>query len=181
MSHLAFLDVDGVLNVLNAPKSETHLLERRLHLGVGRYKVKLDSGHAALLKRLADAGFELVWGTIWEDYANIHLLEHLGLTKPLPVVTFSSEWHLAPPEFLPPRRFSYQPYCQKAPSVLRYAGNRPFVWFDDDFMIEDHEWAESRNAAGSPTLLVEVDDSTGLQPSHVDQALAWLNKNPPTA
>jgi len=171
---LAFLDVDGVFNVFGAPKSKTHLLRRRLDLGVGRFNVKLDPAHAALVKQLADAGFELTWGTTWEDCANVHLLGHLGLAEPLPVVAFEAEMMLEPPKILPPRKFSYQPYCIKAPSVLRFAGDRPFVWFDDDFIAEDHEWSESRNEAGLPTLLVEVDDSTGLQSSHVDQALTWM-------
>jgi hypothetical protein len=173
MQPLAFLDVDGVFNVFAAPSSASHLLRQRLDLGVGRFNVKLDSAHAAMVKRLADANFELTWGTTWEDYANTYLLGHLGLPGPLPVVAFEAEMKLPPPELLPPSKFSYRPYCIKAPSVIRYAGDRPFVWFDDDFLPEDHDWAEARNAAGQPTLLLDIDPVCGLQDSHVDRALEW--------
>jgi hypothetical protein len=173
---LAFLDVDGPLNVYGAGKTKTHLVRREVDLDGSVYTVRLNPNHAKLVRRLSAAGFELVWGTLWEDHANDHLLAWLELDEPLPVVPFSAELelYLTPPECLPPRKFSWQPYCDKAPAVCRYAGDRPFVWFDDDFLGDDDTWAAQRTKDGTPTRLVHVSEETGLTGSHVNQALDWI-------
>jgi hypothetical protein len=173
---LAFLDVDGPLNVYAADRSKTHLVKREVDLDGSVYTVRLDPSHAKLVRRLANAGFELVWGTLWEDHANDHLLDWLELDRPLPVVPFGADADmlLPLPSCLPPRKFSWQPFCDKAPAVCRYAGDRPFVWFDDDFRSGDVEWAEQRTEDGTPTRLVHVGEDEGLTGSHVNQALDWI-------
>ena len=70
----------------------------------------------------------------------------------------------------------------KAAGVLRAAGDRPFVWFDDDFSPEIEGWLK-RNAK-VPYLLIPVEDrvlgvdddgETGLTRAHVAEALSWLS------
>jgi hypothetical protein len=179
MKPIAFLDVDGPLNVYGAAKNKTHLLSREVEIRGRTYRVRLDLNHAKMVKQLADAGFELVWGTLWEDAANDHLLEHLGLAGVLPVVPFSAEYEMQLDLPVPLSRkglkFSQlDPWCTKAPAVLRYAADRPFVWFDDDFLSCDVDWAHTRSEAGVPTKLVPVGEDEGLQPTHIYAALDWL-------
>jgi hypothetical protein len=181
MKPILFLDVDGVLNVMVKGTKRKTLIEREIGLGHPRhlYKVILDSEHGPWLRELAAAGFELVWATTWEDEANEHLLEHLGLPK-LPVVPFTAEdeLRLPLPELLPPFKFSdrHNVWHWKAPSVLRYAGERPFVWFDDDFsVLHDFKWAEERDET-IPTYLEHMRPHKGLMRHHVDKALLWLQE-----
>lgn len=179
MKPILFLDVDGVLNVMIKGTKRKTLVEHEIGLGHPKhlYKVILDELHGPWLRELADAGFELVWATTWEDEANEHLLDHLGLPA-LPVVPFTAEaeLRLPLPELLPQPKFSdrHLTWCWKAPSVLRYAGERPFVWFDDDLSsLHDDAWAEKRDAT-VPTYLEHIRPHKGLMRHHVDRALLWL-------
>jgi hypothetical protein len=179
MQPIAFLDVDGPLNVYGALKTQTHLRSSVVEIRGCEYHVRLDPNHAKLVKQLADAGFELVWGTLWEDAANDHLLEHLVLDGPLPVVPFDAEYEmrleLPAPLSRKGLKFSQpDPWCTKAPAVLRYAADRPFVWFDDDFLPQDIAWAHVRSDAGIPTKLIPVGEDEGLQSNHIYSALDWL-------
>jgi hypothetical protein len=183
MKPILFLDVDGVLNIMSRGTPRKTMIDVEIGLGTPkhRYKVRLDEIHGMWLHELADAGFELVWATTWEDEANEHLLGYYGLPK-LPVVPFTAddELRLPLPDLLPQPKFSDRNnvWIWKAPSVLRYAGERPFVWFDDDFLTRhDYAWAEKRNVV-IPTRLECIRPQQGLARHHVDKALAWLQELP---
>ncbi len=100
--------------------------------------------------------FEMVWATGWEDRANDHLPDLLGL-PPLPVLRFgraarfgSAHWKLGP--------------------LGSYAGSRPLAWIDDSLDDSCREWARRRSG---PTLLVETDSARGIEDEHVDTLLEW--------
>jgi hypothetical protein len=176
---ILFLDVDGVLNVdyhRGTPRKGTIVREIPLGHPQHVYTVYLDPSHGPWLNELTEH-FELVWATTWEDEANEYLLEHLGL-PPLPVVPFTAEaeLRLPLPDLLPQPKFSdrHNTWIWKAPSVLRYAGDRPFYWFDDDFsLLHDHLWAEKRNET-VPTYLEHVRPHKGLMRHHVEKAILWV-------
>jgi len=127
----AFLTVDGIAHFLSATAGE-HLLA------------------------LSDA-YELMWCTGWEEKANEYLPHALGLSRPLPHLSFSGapatdaeHWKLA--------------------AIEAHAGpHRALAWIDDDH-AGCGEWAALRPG---PTLLVTTEPHTGMTPAHVDRLLAW--------
>ena len=64
-------------------------------------------------------------------------------------------------------------YLWKRDYVESWLADAPAVWIDDDFTQLDHQWAADRTACRAATLLVEPDPHTGLQPEHIQAALAW--------
>ena len=60
----------------------------------------------------------------------------------------------------------------KVPAIDTFVEDRAVAWLDDLMAPEAYVWAESRP---EPTLLVEVDHTTGMTRTHVEQLLAWLD------
>lgn len=177
---LAFIDVDGVLNIINFAKA--------LKRGITAHKMTLSNGqtydirlkrevHARLLRELEEAGFELAWGTTWEEEANLHISPQLGL-EPWPVAKVAElyrddSWD----ELFPPTKFSEIPrWNWKSPGVVAMAGDRPFVWIDDDFARADHAWALKRSKK-VPTKLIKTNPREGLMVHHIRKAKQWLVDN----
>jgi hypothetical protein len=107
------------------------------------------------LNRLASS-YELIWASGWEDRANDHLPNILGVPE-LPYLTFggkavfgSAHWKLGPLE--------------------EFGGDRPLAWIDDSLDRSCYEWAEKRSA---PTLLVPTDSAIGMEEGHVAALEAW--------
>ena len=147
------VDVDGVVSLFDfdePPDSSSasfEVIEGMVHC------ISLDAGPR--LRRLSER-YDLIWASGWEERANEHLLEPLGLPK-LPYLSFdgsarfgSADWKLEPLE--------------------KFAVGRALAWIDDSFDELCFEWARGREA---PTLLMPVDSNVGLAEVHVEALLAW--------
>ncbi len=153
---LLLLDVDGVLNVLG-PGPGCRMRDVVAGGSVVRFRADLPDVLARLGKR-----FELVWATTWESAANDCLAEPFGLPA-LPQVSFSAhpetDW-VGPDE------------TWKLPAVREAVGDRPCAFLDDDLGQDAHAWARYR-AASVPTLVLDVDPSTGLTDADVERLLKF--------
>jgi hypothetical protein len=144
---LLLLDVDGVLLVVRATLGEDDEAD---------YEATLHPEAGAWLAELARS-FDLAWATTWEDLANRTIGPALGLPT-LPAVEFDMARHLPTP---------------KLPSVIKWVGDRPCAWIDDDLQHDADTWAAGRSV---PTLLVHADMTVGLERRHVDELLAWARE-----
>jgi hypothetical protein len=179
------LDVDGPLNPYGAkatrrpPGYDTFRLTSQGRWVTGKetkrrkgLRVWLNAGHGEQLRALAEeTGLTLAWATTWLHHANAYVSPTLGLPK-LPVVEY-------PESDLQPVAGGHRWRRDgnwKWPGVATFTDGRPLAWLDDEH--SDPLYAEARQAfeqsrAGSPTLLVHVDPSKGLQPAHLDMVRAW--------
>lgn len=148
------VDVDGVISLFGFEEGtgeapgEFHLVDGMLHC------ISIPTGER--LNRLAQI-FELVWATGWEDRANDHLPEILGLPQ-LPFLSFDGR-----------ARFGTAHW--KLEAIEEYAKDRPLAWIDDSLDHSCFEWAEAREA---PTLLVPTESAIGLEDVHVAALEAWV-------
>lgn len=152
---LLLLDVDGPLNPFRATKPEGYTAHKLMTSGQ-TFNVWLNHDHGRMLSDFADEhGVELVWCTTWEHDANcISLL--IGLPV-LPVIEFgftATEW--------------------KFNAVLKYAGDRPLAWLDDDFLLfrAEREWFVQQRGT-VPTLLHLVSPSVGLTVDDLAAVGTW--------
>ncbi|MFE9662923.1 HAD domain-containing protein [Streptomyces sp. NPDC005955] len=164
------LDVDGVLIPFPGP-------DRSIPAGHTRHDVVptgrsaddpvtiwLDPTHSGLLTEVIRSGLVTpVWCTSWRQDAATLVGPLLGLPS-LPYVDLPR-----------PQITTSHPhgYLWKRDHVDTWLGDAPSVWIDDDFTALDHDWAVTRTARGTPTLLVQPDPHTGLQPKHLARATAW--------
>jgi hypothetical protein len=143
---LLFLDVDGPLLPFGGtppaprvpapgPADAGNPLLSRLDPGLG--------------PRLLSLGCDLVWATTWLDDANEVLSPRLGLPE-LPVVRWPDDASFAGPAGL----------HWKTPSLVAWAGGRPFLWADDEIGPVDRLWVEGTHPG--PALLHRVDPRRGL-------------------
>jgi hypothetical protein len=148
--------VDGVIAIFGfapdaRPPGRAHPIR-----GTEHFIAESTGGH---LRRLAER-FELVWATGWEDAAEEHLPDLLGLPRgALHTLTFGdlvaggpAHWKIGP--------------------IEDYAGGRPAAWIDDNLDERCFAWAEERRA---PTLLVPTDPAVGVSDAHVEELLAWAD------
>ena len=154
------VDIDGVISLFGfdqpiepgrvepgkAP-GEFHLIDGMLHC------IALETGPR--LNRLANA-YDLVWASGWEDRANDHLPDILGVPE-LPYLTFDGR-----------ARFGTAHW--KLEALVEYAGSRALAWVDDSLDESCFEWAEQRPA---PTLLVPTESDVGLLEAHVEALESW--------
>lgn len=148
------VDVDGVISLFGFEEAGVEapygfrLIDGMAHC------ISLPSGER--LRRLSDH-FDLVWATGWEDRANDHLPNLLGLPQ-LPFLTFDGQarfgtahWKLGP--------------------IERYAAGRPLAWIDDSLDETCYAWARARP---EPTLLVPTESHIGLEEGHVAALTGWV-------
>jgi len=110
---LIFIDVDGVLN----PDSQR---DGFTEYNILDFTVYLNPVHGEWLLNLAkETNSELVWGTMWEDLANVHIASKIGLPQ-LPVMKIQQN------------RWGESTGASKAYSAKLYAKDRTFVFFDDE-------------------------------------------------
>ena len=154
------VDIDGVISLFGfdqpmepghhdparAP-GEFHLIDGMLHC------IATETGPR--LNRLADT-YELVWASGWEERANDHLPQLLGVPK-LPCLHFDG-------------RAQFGTAHWKLEALDEHAGSRPLAWVDDSLDESCYEWAQDRQ---SPTLLVPTESDTGLLDTHVEALEAW--------
>jgi hypothetical protein len=117
---------------------------------VGYTRVWLSHDIRQHLKRLAEL-FQLVWCTGWEDHAAEFLAPFLGL-PPMPVIHFEE-----PAE---------EDGHWKWPGIEAFVGDRSFAWIDDEIGHADLARAGRRT---SPTMLVRIEGTHGLNELHVEQ------------
>ncbi len=157
------VDIDGVISLFDfdepfepgrtdperAP-GEFHLIDGMLHC------IALETGPR--LNRLAES-YELIWASGWEDRANDHLPDILGVPE-LPYLSFDGR-----------ARFGTAHW--KLEAIEEYAESRPLAWVDDSLDESCYEWAGQRQA---PTLLVPTESDVGLTESHVAALEAWVRE-----
>ncbi len=153
------IDIDGVISLFGFDQAEPgrirpddapgefHLIDGMLHC------IALETG--PWLNRLAGS-YELIWASGWEDRANDHLPNILGVPE-LPYLTFDGR-----------ARFGTAHW--KLEALDEYAGTRPLAWIDDSLDVSCYEWSENRSA---PTLLVPTESDVGLLEAHVDSIEGW--------
>jgi hypothetical protein len=173
MKPLAFIDVDGVLNIISSKPLKPGMTQQEMTVQGRKYPIRLKPEvHADLLRELEEAGFEMAWGTTWEDEANRLIAPELGLSR-WPVAMVEGAWlELPTPELVR----DLGGYNWKATGILALAGDRPFIWIDDDLWKPDHAWAIRRSAT-IPTKLIKTNPKEGLMPHHVRKAKQWLADN----
>ena len=157
---LLAVDIDGVISLFGFDQPEPgrgkqpelpgeyHLIDGMLHC------IALETGPR--LNRLADS-YELIWASGWEDRANDHLPQILGVPK-LHHLTFDG-------------RAQFGTAHWKLEALEDYARDRPLAWIDDSLDDSCSEWAEGREA---PTLLVPTESAVGLLDVHVEALEAWV-------
>ena len=155
------VDIDGVISLFDFDQAmepgrinpddapgEFHLIDGMLHC------IALETGPR--LNQLAGA-YELIWASGWEDRANDHLPNILGVPE-LPYLTFDGR-----------ARFGTAHW--KLEAIDEYAGSRPLAWIDDNLDASCYEWGEKRPA---PTLLVPTESAVGLTEAHVGALESWV-------
>jgi hypothetical protein len=155
------VDIDGVISLFGfdqpiepgrpdpdkAP-GEFHLIDGMLHC------IALETGPR--LNRLAGS-YELIWASGWEDRANDHLPNILGVPE-LHYLTFDGR-----------ARFGTAHW--KLDALDEYAGSRPLAWIDDSLDDSCYEWSGERSA---PTLLVPTESDVGLTEGQTEALEAWV-------
>jgi Swiss Army Knife RNA repair-like protein len=150
---LLMVDVDGVISLFgfdakSRPPGRFHTID-----GIPHFL----SSHAASHLLELRSEFELVWASGWEEKANEYLPHLLGLSGPLPYLSFDRT---------PGRSNAHW----KLDAIEAHAGSRPLAWIDDSFNDACHTWAVERRA---PTLLVQTLPSQGLTQRERAQLAGW--------
>jgi hypothetical protein len=154
---LLLVDIDGVISLFGGEtgsrEGSLHSIEGILHF--------LSSTAAAHLLDLQEH-FELAWCSGWEEKANEHLPHLLGLPPGLPFLRFE-------------RSVGRSNAHWKLDAIDAFAGERALAWIDDALSPACHEWAAAREAAGSPTLLVQTEPTRGLTEQEATALRAWAD------
>jgi hypothetical protein len=156
------VDVDGVISLFGfdassgGPPGSFVSVEGILHC--------IGSDAGARLARLVDR-FELVWATGWEEKANEHLPQLLGIPSNMATLTFDG-------------RAVFGTAHWKLEAIGDYAEGRPAAWIDDSLDERCTRWASRRKA---PTLLVETDPAIGITEEHVERLLRFADEVAPAA
>ncbi|MFF5025555.1 hypothetical protein ACFY2J_15190 [Streptomyces collinus] len=158
---LLFLDVDGPLNpyaakperrpdgytTLRVPRSDAYEDDRGLSSRRRPLRVWLNPEHGRSLLQL---GFELCWATTWMDGANRWIAPVLGLPE-LPFVDFGDVLLQERPDGV----------HWKTPTLVDYAGGRPFAWVDDEQSELDQTYVIAHHQG--PGFLHHVNPRIGLR------------------
>lgn len=156
---LLLLDIDGVISLFGFPQQ--HPPAGRFHAieGIPHF---ISAAAAPLIARLAGT-FELAWASGWEDRANDHLPQLLGMPGPLPFLRFTRGSGAG----------SSMRAHWKLDAIDAYAGKRVLAWVDDAFDRSCEQWASDR---GAPTLLVATEPAVGLTEAHAERLLGWASE-----
>ena len=180
---LILVDIDGVLNAFNAWNAvddDRYPRGYRWEAPKQGFAHRMAEGHSLLvphtahdhLTTLAALG-EPVWATMWQNKA--------AAFARAAFLDFAADWDFIDFHAHRPAdddriwgRWGAGVGSYKAPGIAATAGDRPMVWIDDDLQVENHMWAQARNEAGIPTLLVQPDPRVGLLPEHVTEIVNWV-------
>ena len=135
------------------------------------YRLLIPVGMRAWIAEIEAAGFDCVHATMWQENAITHFAPVAGWGADWDWIDFHSyhqdgAWRNAGMTGLGVGGY-------KAPGIEDVAGDTPAVWVDDDLQPANYAWAERRNAAGIPTLLVQPDPRVGMTREHVDRILEF--------
>ena len=171
-----FLDVDGVLNVLEKDIG-THT---EMFHDFAEHVVPYDtvSGYRrsvsvwlspSMTARVAGLAADIHWVTTWEDRAGSSIAPRCGLPRDLPVLTrddggeeWDTDWKL------------------RAVRTMVERDPRPFVWIDDDIDFLQDGSLTPRAWAGrlsQPNLLIAPEAGTGLLARHLDLVDEFLRQH----
>jgi hypothetical protein len=159
------VDVDGVISLFGfdvPPPPSTvawHLIDGIPHC------ISLAAGER--LGRLSPL-FELVWATGWQDRANDRLPQVIGI-GPLPVIEFDLPTSTGPAGAAVGSIAGHW----KLEALDRFAAGRAIAWIDDSLDQSCFDWAERREAAGTPTLLAPTEPEIGIEEGHVAALESW--------
>jgi hypothetical protein len=153
---LLFVDIDGVISLFGfethrRPAGTFHTVEGIPHF--------LSAAAARHLHALSDH-FDLVWCTGWEEKANEHLPYLLGMSGPLPYLSFDRN---------PGRGHGHW----KIAAIEAHAGMRPLAWIDDALDQACRAWAARRP---EPTLLVQTEPAIGITGAEVAELVGWADR-----
>jgi hypothetical protein len=151
-----FCDIDGVISLwgfgeYSRPPGAFAVIDGIPHF--------LSTRAAEHLLDLA-SDFELVWCSGWEEKADEHLPDLLGVPSGRPHLSFDGRSRA---------EVSARAHW-KLGAIDEYAGDRPLAWVDDALNDACHAWAAQRDAA---TLLVATEPATGLQDAHAERLRAF--------
>lgn len=168
------LDVDGVLAPFGAGPDKLHTHAEH---SVDAISVWLHRDLKDMMQRLVQS-FALIWGTMWENRANEHLLEPMGLEDPLEFIEF---WRAVPGV---EQHMNHVTYTDKSiqswklPWIREWArqDGRPCVWIDDEALEDATEWAVKRTEGGIPALVIRTNPALGFIDEHLEELEAWAEK-----
>lgn len=156
MKPICYIDVDGVLNKFGE-KSE-YSFDKHVTFSGNTYRIRLDKRHGQWLLDLAEkTGAELIWATTWMGLANEHIGPEIGLPE-LPYVDFGSP------------KWNQSSGAWKALGVINHFDKRPFLWFDDDFTINQILFG----AITTEYKVHLVNDRAGLTERDISFAYQWF-------
>lgn len=175
---ILLLDIDGVL----APWPGKLGFDQDVFWHHEAANVHLRRDLPDLIHRLGEI-CELHWGTAWERQANLYMLEHMGLSTPLPFIEFSNYTGLEGAiEAIEEEDGIYHrwqgeqaPESWKLPWIKRFCrehADRPIAWIDDEANTDTMEFAAEREV---PTLFLRPDGSKGMDENHIEKIEEWIS------
>lgn len=160
---LLFLDVDGPLIPFGPSSSPSRASAAA---GTGPFRAEdnplLERLDPALGPRLLALGCDLVWASTWMEEANESVAPRIGLPS-LPVLDWPETAAGDGPHGL----------HWKTRHLVEWAGDRPFVWIDDEISAVDRLWVDAQHRA--PSLLHRVDPARGLTDDDFPALTGWLS------
>lgn len=180
---ILLLDIDGVI----APWPSKLGFDQDTHWYDEANGIHMRRDLPDLIKKLATI-VELQWGTAWEREANSRVLQHLGLTNPLPFIEFHDYEDLGDTiaELVEKEDGHYHVIhgaggnnTWKLPWIERFCRANPgraIVWIDDEIEQDAQDFAASRE---EPTLFVKTNGLVGLDETHIEEIEKWLKETSP--
>ena len=186
---LFLLDIDGVTNAFDGwVFAEDEWMTRTFDKPYKRrvapegyradnangYNLLIPEGLPEWIAEIEDTGLDPVWATMWQKTATTHFAPAAGFGHDWDYIDFhsfhqSGAWRSAGMTGLGVGGY-------KAPGIESVAGDTPAIWIDDDLQPANYDWADRRNAAGIPTLLIQPDPRVGITREHVDQVLEFARQ-----
>lgn len=172
------VDIDGVMNAFNA---HTRILDEWMTDKMGTpwysrdsygikdgyveasaagYRLIFHEDHPDMIAELEATGAEMIWSTMWTSRAPQEFAPVAGFGDNWPYINFHA--FQTPGLWRSPAMTGQGVGSFKHPGIAHTAGSDPVVVIDDDLQDDNYEWAERRNAAGLPTLLIQPDPAEGL-------------------
>lgn len=170
---ILFLDVDGVLNAFAPvrPHVKRQAGGRTVKGKFVPFNLHFDNEVADMVLALAEH-FDIVWATMWNHAANAEIAPLLGLPEyPVAEMNHDAGWDAAIAKGTPTwdvRRMWYA----KTALLAQYAGDRPYVWVDDDHSSVDRDWL-AQHGTSTHFMLVRTDADYGIQWDDVNAAIEW--------
>jgi hypothetical protein len=164
-----YMDIDGVLNLFAADGNPEFIAQVAHIPGYSPLHLTLAPHHRALVAELSEV-FEMRWASMWQEHSTAVFAHIVGYGENWPYVPFTR--HASSAEMGVSHRGIID---YKIPGIVNDAGDRAFVWADDDFVSKHVEWAESRSAVRAPASLLTTDPAVGLTAGHVEHAKLWAS------